>query len=91
MNRILLAVVLLMASAFPQNYSTRRHYHRSREVTRQFQRANPCPSTGKRYGPCPGWRKDHRLPLCKGGSDSPSNMQWQTAADAKAKDKWECK
>jgi len=25
------------------------------------------------------------------GADDPSNMQWQTVADAKAKDKWERK
>jgi len=27
--------------------------------------------------------------LACGGADSPSNMEWQTVADAKAKDKWE--
>ncbi len=37
----------------------------------------------------PGWVVDHIDPLKRGGADSPSNMQWQTKADAKAKDKWE--
>jgi hypothetical protein len=37
----------------------------------------------------PGYVVDHRVPLKRGGSDSPGNMQWQTKADAKAKDKWE--
>jgi hypothetical protein len=37
----------------------------------------------------PGYVIDHIVPLKKGGSDSPDNMQWQTKADAKAKDKWE--
>jgi hypothetical protein len=32
--------------------------------------------------------KDHIIPLC-GGADDPTNLQWQTVADAKAKDKWE--
>lgn len=32
---------------------------------------------------------DHVVPLACGGADSPSNMQWQTAADAKQKDKVE--
>jgi hypothetical protein len=32
---------------------------------------------------------DHIDPLKRGGADAPSNMQWQTKSDAKAKDKWE--
>jgi hypothetical protein len=34
----------------------------------------------------PGFIVDHIIPLCNGGMDSPSNMQWQTVADAKHKD-----
>lgn len=36
-----------------------------------------------------GYVVDHIEPLACGGADSPSNMQWQTVADAKAKDAWE--
>ena len=50
----------------------------------QFQRRHPCPSTGKTHGPCPGWVRDHIVPLCKGGPDTVANMQWQTHAEAKA-------
>jgi hypothetical protein len=32
---------------------------------------------------------DHVKPLKRGGADAPSNMQWQTKADAKAKDRVE--
>ncbi len=37
----------------------------------------------------PGYVVDHILPLARGGADAPRNMQWQTKADAKAKDKVE--
>lgn len=37
----------------------------------------------------PGYVIDHVVPLACGGADAPSNMQWQTVADAKAKDKVE--
>jgi len=37
----------------------------------------------------PGYVVDHITPLKRGGCDCPSNMQWQTIQEAKAKDKWE--
>jgi len=40
-------------------------------------------------GRCPGYVVDHVKPLECGGADAPSNMQWQTVADGKAKDKTE--
>lgn len=39
----------------------------------------------------PGHVVDHVTPLACGGADRPSNMQWQTIAEGKAKDKWERK
>jgi hypothetical protein len=36
-----------------------------------------------------GYVVDHVVPLACGGADTPSNMQWQTKADAKAKDRTE--
>jgi membrane associated rhomboid family serine protease len=64
---------------------------RSRAAKNAFEREHPCPSTGKNAGPCPGYVVDHVNPLECGGADSPSNMQWQTAANAKTKDKTEGK
>lgn len=51
-----------------------------------FKRANPCPSTGLRRGPCPGYVIDHVEPLCAGGPDRVENMQWQSVPDARRKD-----
>ena len=63
--------------------------HRSYSVKREFQRQHPCPSTGRTTGACPGYIKDHIRALDCGGPDAVSNMQWQTVAEARAKDKWE--
>lgn len=65
--------------------------HRSAAAKDTFKRQHPCPSTGRQSGACPGYVIDHVKPLANGGADAPSNMQWQTKADAKAKDKWERK
>ena len=65
--------------------------HRSRAVAREFEREHPCPSTGLPTGPCPGYWKDYITPLACGGPDAVSNMQWQTIAEARAKDAWERK
>ena len=75
--------------ALPGPLSAREY--RSREVAREFQREHPCPSTGKSSGACPGYRKDHIKALACGGPDTVWNLQWQTIAEAKAKDRWEGK
>jgi hypothetical protein len=62
---------------------------RSAKAKDSFRKHNPCPSTGKTSGACPGYVIDHITPLKRGGADEPTNMQWQTKAAAKAKDKWE--
>ena len=40
-------------------------------------------------GACPGYVIDHVVPLERGGADAPNDIQWQTTAAAKAKDKVE--
>lgn len=62
---------------------------RSQKARDDFKKANPCPSTRKHSGACPGYVIDHVKPLKRGGADSPSNMQWQTNQQAKEKDRWE--
>lgn len=62
---------------------------RSASAKRNFQASNPCPATGKTTGSCKGYVVDHKTPLACGGADTPGNMQWQTTAEAKLKDKTE--
>lgn len=75
------AALLLASTGLPASAT-----ERSRATTREFQRLNPCPVTHHKTGACPGYIKDHIIPLCAGGPDTPSNMQWQTTRDAKVKD-----
>ena len=63
--------------------------HRSTAARRAFKRLHPCPSTGESTGRCAGYLIDHIVPLACGGPDEPENMQWQTEADAKEKDRIE--
>jgi hypothetical protein len=84
-TRTLAAALAVLALAVPVEAKTQR----SRAVTQQFQKLHPCPATGKATGACPGWVKDHVVPLCAGGPDAVRNMQWQTKAEAAAKDRAE--
>lgn len=63
--------------------------HRSERVRRNFQRLNPCPSTGRTAGACPGYVKDHVIPLCACGSDSVGNLQWSDRRESLEKDREE--
>lgn len=65
------------------------HIARSAHAKTEFRHSHPCPATGKTRGACPGYVIDHVVPLKRGGRDAASNMQWQTTAEAKAKDRWE--
>lgn len=85
MKKFLIAVLALTLS-FPAFSITSRSY----KARADFAKAHPCPSTGKPSPrKCTGYIIDHVVPLCAGGLDSPMNMQWQTVAEAKAKDRGE--
>jgi hypothetical protein len=67
----------------------REPFHRDRTEGGYRRFRPPAPSTGSTSGACPGYVKDHVIPLACGGADSVGNLQWQTVEDAKAKDRWE--
>ena len=96
MKKILIALMLCfsvsaMAQTCVLNRDSNGAIARSASSVAAFKRANHCPSTGKATGTCPGYIVDHVIPLCACGEDKPSNMQWQTLAASKAKDKLEVK
>ena len=69
---------------------------RSTKVLTTFQSIHPCPVTGFTTGKCPGWSKDHVIPLVCGGCDSVENLQWmkntiKSCAGTECKDRWEQK
>ena len=61
-------------------------YLRSQAQKAIFAKAHPCPSTMKPIQSCPGYVIDHVKPLCDGGLDKATNMQWQTLAASYKKD-----
>ncbi|HYD34135.1 MAG TPA: HNH endonuclease [Methylophilaceae bacterium] len=83
-------VALFLLAAFMMEAEATERSHKARA---DFIRLNPCPATGsnKPHYACKGWVVDHIVPLACNGLDHHSNMQWQTVAEAKAKDKRERK
>jgi hypothetical protein len=90
LSRGFIFAALISCIALAPSLASGKEY-RSLEVKHEFQRQHPCPSTGRTTGPCPGYIKDHVVPLACGGPDAVANLQWQTVEAAKAKDKWERK
>jgi hypothetical protein len=62
---------------------------RSTATVTAFRAEHPCPSTGLNAGPCPGYVIDHIRALRRGGADLPHNLQWQSRAAAREKDRVE--
>lgn len=81
------ALLFALLAALPVPSDAR--IERNRSEVRAFRAESHCPATGLTRGACPGYVVDHVKPLCAGGIDHPSNMQWQTIGDAKAKDREE--
>lgn len=83
--KFLLIVALLFAA------SVEARTPRSQAAKAAFARQHACPSTGQHTPHCPGYVIDHIKALACGGADDPRNMQWQTVAAGKSKDRWERK
>jgi len=83
-----LAVCLFSTTAFLSPTADARR-NRSNAARLEFAGKNPCPSTGKPELPCPGYSIDFATPLCAGGSEDISNMQWRMVEDVKEKEKRE--
>ncbi len=70
-------------SSPPSPHHESKKIQRSEVAKRDFMKQSGYPN-GR-----PGYVVDHIVPLAKGGKDTPSNMQWQTTAEARAKDRVE--
>ena len=94
MRRMLLAAAMAVVIAMAAPCEAKKPAGKSRaarsvHAKTAFRKAHPCPATGRASGACPGYVIDHVVPLKRGGADQAVNMQWQTLADARAKDRWE--
>ena len=64
---LLISAALALCIVLPPAASAREH--RSAAVKHEFQLTHPCPATGLTSGACPGYVKDHIVPLVCGGPD----------------------
>lgn len=96
----LAGLLVIISTAFAQNESfatpvatsvdeAKQRLARSRKEVRLFRSKNPCPATGEIQPTCKGFVVDHVKPKCAGGEDKITNMQYQSVAQAKKKDKIE--
>lgn len=83
--RTQLGAWLLAASLLTASVGAQERDRAGRIVRKQSARLAFMKQTGYPKGR-PGYVIDHIIPLCLGGLDQPSNMQWQTIAEAKQKD-----
>lgn len=86
MRSFLLILALLFAVSPAPTFAKQK---RSTVERHAFVKANPCPATGRARLPCPGYQIDHVAPLCAGGADHRSNMQWLTIEAHRAKTRWD--
>lgn len=83
MKTLLLIAALLTTPLADANIA------RSSAARTSFAKTTACPATGLNKLPCPKYVIDHIVPLCAGGIDNKSNMQWSGYVSSKGKDKEE--
>lgn len=87
---LVFALVLLRGGCTPYlAWATCPPIKRSAAVVRHFRLTHVCPSTQGFTLTCKGYIVDHIVPRCLGGPDTVENMQYQTLAAARAKDRIE--
>jgi hypothetical protein len=84
-----MSVVSLLVAAGVGLAAAPRDAQRSFKAEVLFRLTHPCPTTGETRGECRGYVIDRIIPVVCGGAEEPGNMQWQTIAQARAKDRWE--
>ena len=82
-RQCVLLLLLIWVSVGTVEAACVHHPQRSSPVRRQFLRQAGFPH-GR-----PGYVVDHIVPLCLGGPDALTNLQWQRVTDARRKDRQE--
>ncbi|TRZ48822.1 HNH endonuclease [bacterium] len=73
---LLFSVLFFLSLPFGLNAKGRSSgVKRSPAARSQFMKANPCPSTGKIKSSCLGFVVGHIVPLKRGGTVTPANLQ----------------
>ena len=80
LTQALAAVIMVLLTTTQAEARTKR----SQSAKVEFKQQHPCPANDSTKRPCKGYVIDHIVPIACHGADAPSNMQWQTVADAKS-------
>lgn len=62
-------------------YPTKEEVAQKSDPQSDFRQVQPCPSTGRSTGSCPGWKITYIKPLECRGKDEPANMRWRPNND----------
>ncbi len=90
LTAVLLCLAVPLAGQHSTHHRKPRHAPKAHVETKRSRTAKDefLRQTGHPHG-WPGHVVDHIVPLACGGADDPSNMQWMSTEDAKAKDRVE--